>query len=79
METTSHARWIAAKTYPDAPHEYVLRRKEPAVFEHYQRLIHSHGVLEKFTLRGQTATYRYYYEGAFKYWIIGTVLNRAKV
>jgi hypothetical protein len=28
---------------------------------------------------GRTATYRYYYEAGYKYWIIGVVLNRAKL
>ena len=68
--------WKAAKTYPDAPHEYMLRHEQPETFAFYEQRIQAGGVREKFTLRGRTATYRYYYEDGFKYWIIRNVLNR---
>ena len=36
--------------------------------------------MEKFTLRGVTRTYRYFYgEDGYKYWKLGTILNRAKL
>jgi hypothetical protein len=76
---TVKPRWIAAKTYPDAPHEYLRRQDDPAMFDHYQQLIRGHGVLEKFTLRGRTASYRYYYEDGYKYWTVGVILDRAEV
>jgi hypothetical protein len=76
----NHPRWTNAKTYTDAPHEYVLRDQCPATFDIYKNRIREAGVPEKFTLRGRTATYRYYYgDDGYKYWIIGVVLNRAQV
>ena len=73
-------RWIPAKTYPDAPHEYIKRQDDPLVFERYQKLIAAEGVNEKFTLRGRTAWYRYFYgSDGFKYWTVGAILNRAKI
>ena len=71
--------WKTAVTYADAPHEYVLRDQDPEAFKHFQDRIREAGVREKFTLRGRTATYRYYYAHGYKYWIIGRVLNRAKL
>ena len=73
--------WTNATTYTDAPHEYVLRHQDPAAFDWFSARIKAEGVAEKFTLRGGTATYRYYYAGdGYKYWITaGVVLNRAKV
>lgn len=70
--------WESAITYPEAPHEYVLLPDHPVTFKHYSDLIREAGVEEQFTLRGRTATYRYYYENGFKYWIIGDVLNRCR-
>jgi len=76
----NHPHWKTAVTYADAPHEYVLRDQCPATFDIYKERIREAGVPEKFTLRGRTATYRYYYgDDGYKYWIIGVVLNRAKV
>ena len=57
----------------------MLRDQCPATFKLYQDRIREAGVKEKFTLRGRTATYRYYYAAGYKYWIIGVVLNRAKL
>jgi hypothetical protein len=51
----------------------------PATFKLYRDLIRQTGVKEQFTLRGRTASYRYYYSDRYKYWIIGVVLNRAKL
>ena len=79
-KTVFELRWRVATTYPDAPHEYVLRDACPAeVWRHYRGRIRIHGVNEKFTLRGHTQTYRYYYCDDFRYWMIGPVLNRARV
>ncbi len=58
----------------------MLRHQCPTTFKRYQDRIREHGIIEKFTLRRRTATYRYYYPGdGYKYWIIGLVLNRAKL
>jgi hypothetical protein len=71
--------WTYAKTYSsDAPHEYLLRHTAPDVFDWYKLQIAEKGIRERFTLRGKTATYRYFYPGdGFRYWICGIVLNRA--
>ncbi len=70
--------WTSASSYPDAPHEYVLRERYPDTYAFYQEGIAQKGLEEPFTLRGRTATYRYYYAGdGYKYWTIGNVLNRA--
>lgn len=72
-------QWTYAKTYSDAPHEYVTRQTAPDAFDFYREKIRTEGVREKFTLRGKTATYRYFYAGGYKYWIVGVVLNRTHV
>jgi hypothetical protein len=73
--------WTYAKSYPDAPHQYVLRDKVPAAFfEYYAEKIREEGVRERFELRGRVATYRYWYgPDGFKYWRVGQILNRCKV
>jgi len=72
--------WKSAVTYPDAPHEYVLRERYPEAYAFYQQRIAQAGLDKQFTLRGRTATYRYYHAGdGYKYWVMGNVLNRAKV
>jgi len=72
-------QWRNAKTYPDAPHEYVLFKDHPKLFAKYVRLIKSEGVNERFTLRGYMQTYRYYYgEDGYKYWVMEDVLNCCK-
>jgi hypothetical protein len=78
QEFMTNPSWKTAVTYADAPHEYVLRPDCPETFRLYQDRLRKAGVTEKFTLRGRTATYRYYYgNDGYKYWIIGRVLNRA--
>lgn len=73
-------RWTIAKTYPDAPHEYVLRHQQPEAFEFYQKELREAGVEEEFTLRGRSFIYRCYYGGdGYKYLINRDVLNRARV
>ena len=71
--------WKSAKTYPDAPHEYVILSSATAgAFKYFREKLKTEGTREKFTLRGRTAWYRYFYAGdGFKYWILGPVLNRA--
>ncbi len=71
--------WTTATTYPDAPHEYMLRDQAPKVFDDFRRRIRDEGVTEPFTLRGRTNRYRYFYADGFKYLIVGPVLNRAAV
>jgi hypothetical protein len=73
------APWKSATTYPDAPHQYLLRHEHPDIFVWFQDKIKTEGVREQFRLRERTSTYRYFYAGDFKHWIIGPVLNRARV
>jgi hypothetical protein len=71
--------WVRAKTYESiAPHEYIVKEKQPQVYLWYKRHIINKGKDESFTLHGSTNIYRYYYEGDYKYWIIDNILNRAK-
>ena len=80
MRITESSSWKTAKTYADAPHEYILAPVQPEIFHRFSELLKENGVKEEFTLRGKTATYRYYYPGdGYKYWIIGRVLNRSKI
>ena len=80
MDEFESPAWKTAKTYADAPHEYVLAPDQPEIFHRFSELLKESGVKEEFTLRGKTATYRYYYPGdGYKYWIIGRVLNRSKI
>ena len=78
--TLPNVSWTVAKTYSnDAPHQYLLRHTAPGVFDWYKLQIAEKGIRERFTLRGKTASYRYYYgPDGYKYWIIGPVLNRAR-
>ncbi len=77
---TAGVTWAGALTYPDAPHEYLLRQSRPEIYAFYQERVAEAGRDEFFTLRGHTARYRYYYPGdGYKYWLIGDVLNRAAV
>jgi hypothetical protein len=74
-------QWTVAKTYVDAPHEYVIQGKVPAnFFEYYVQKIRKEGVREQFTLRGRTGVYTYWYgPDQYKYWRVGRVLNRCKL
>jgi len=72
--------WIFAKTYAKiAPHEYIVQENEPELFAEYEDKIYKSGKEEPFTLHGKTNIYRYYHEGNYKYWIVGNILNRAKI
>lgn len=72
--------WIEAKTYAKiAPHEYIVQEDHPEVYKKYTEKISKFGKDELFTLHEKTNSYRYYYEGNYKYWIIENILNRAKI
>jgi hypothetical protein len=75
--------WKDAKTYPDAPHAYILRCWNPEVFAWFHEKIKSGGVREEFTLRGKTYPCHYYYHAdGYRYWAMrpdggpNDVLNR---
>ena len=73
-------RWKNATTYPDAPHEYTLQQWEPEIFAYFEEKLRIDAVREKYTLRGRTNWYHYYYPGdGYRYWIISYVLNRCRV
>jgi SAM-dependent methyltransferase len=72
--------WKYAKTYPDAPHEYILQKWDPEVFAYFEEKLRTEAVREEYTLRGRTNWYCYYYPGdGYRYWIIDYVLNRCRV
>ena len=71
--------WKNAKTYEKfAPHEYIVKQEQPSLYEKYAEKIKKYGKDEPFILFGYTKTYRYFYSGSYKYWIVGNILNRAK-
>ena len=79
--TLPKVSWTVAKTYPDAPHEYVIRGRVPMdFFDYYAEKIKTQGVLEEFTLRGRTSRYRYWYgPDGYRYWRVGAaIINRAR-
>lgn len=74
-------KWKRAKSYPDAPHEYVVYDWDPEFFKELftemRRRIATEGVKQKFTLRGKTYTYNYlYHSDGYKYWAFQRILNR---
>ncbi len=70
-------KWTEAKTYADAPHQYVLRHNYPELFAKFRALIRNEGVIKLFSLRGHSYNCRYYFPGdGFRYWIMDNVLNR---
>ena len=72
--------WKEAVTYRKiAPHEYIVKEDQPAVFKKYTEKINKYGKEENFTLFGKTKTYRYYYSNGYKYWRIENILNRKKL
>ena len=80
-----HVTWTQAKSYPDAPHQYVVRtslpEKQAAQFLAIAKHIRLEGVREWFG----NSWYIYYYHNGWKYWTMGApldetiILNRAKV
>ncbi|OYT62418.1 hypothetical protein B6U67_04490 [Methanosarcinales archaeon ex4484_138] len=77
----SEQRWQNAKTYEKiAPHEYFIDKWNPELFAALKDAIHQYGVKEKFQLTktSRVYTYKYLYLGGYRYWNIGSVLNRAK-
>lgn len=68
--------WTFAKTYVDtAPHEYFLYYQNPELYEALVEKIEKSGVSERFFRRN----YIYLYLGKYKYWYIGSVMNRALI
>jgi len=79
--------FVFAKTMPEIPHEYVVRRPEnEAAYVKLWHTINERGVYGKFTSTdGKTRRYKYWYRGdGWRYWSMGGVhqsriINRARV
>lgn len=81
------SEWVFAKTYKDfAPHEYVVVNSSDDIVKHFTTLIKICGKDEEFEIFNTKKTYRYYYYGDHKYWVMGAgkeqpdikIINRAK-
>lgn len=69
-------RWTFAKSMPEIPHEYTLRKREPArAFERFAALVKRYG----YRARWGRATYTYLHVDGWKYWVIGDVINRERL
>jgi len=76
------ASYQFAKTMPETPHEYTLRRKwnNDKAFDEVVTFIRKHGKEEQF----MNVTYIYLYHNGYKYWTMGApipetiLINRAK-
>lgn len=76
-QSAEEIKWMFAKTFAEtAPHEYVLEEQYPKFFSHMAEQINEHGVDEPFTIGGRIHTYRYFYTGGYRYWMIDNILNR---
>ena len=62
-------QWIFAKTMPETPHFYTLKRTwgDKKQFESVVIYIREHGIKEEFAGK----QYIYLYLGEFKYWTMG--------
>ncbi|HEY4474277.1 MAG TPA: hypothetical protein VI957_03905 [Candidatus Paceibacterota bacterium] len=71
--------WIFAKTMPETPHYYVVRDSLPdddkKRFDALDEYIKQNGYTAVFVSK----EYYYLNVGDWKYWIIGTILNRALI
>ena len=71
--------WTFAKTMPEIPHEYVVRDRLSAedkkVFDAFDDHVESAGYTAVFYER----EYTYLDVSGYKYWVMGNILNRAKL
>ncbi len=58
-----------------SPHEYILRDEYPELFAAVKERVGEEGYPGRF----QGRTYRYADLGAHRYWLMGVVLNRARL
>ena len=67
------AKWIFAKTMPENPHHYCLRKnfEQDDDFVFLVNYIRENGVKEKWG----TATYIYLYLDGYRYWTMGAPIN----
>jgi hypothetical protein len=82
-EFIEHHRWVFAKTMPQHPHEYTLRKnaRDDQEFEAVVSFIRAEGYTERHNGR----TYTYLNVDDWKYWTMGAplpktiILNRARI
>jgi hypothetical protein len=71
--------WTFAKTMPQTPHHYVVRDNlsydDKKMFDALGEYIKRNGYSASFASK----RYDYLNTGGFKYWIIGNILNKAKI
>jgi len=71
--------WTFAKTMPQMPHHYVVRDDlsydDKKMFDAFGEYIKRNGYSASFASK----RYDYLNTGGFKYWIIGNILNKAKI
>lgn len=67
------AQWRATNYL--APHEYVLSRDYPELYAALEEHLLHHGYAERVLDR----EYTYTNIGAYRYWVVGGVLNRARL
>lgn len=72
--------WTEAKTFKTiAPHEYILKKDNPKLYEELSKRIQENGFDKEFTLFKTTKVYRYWNFEGYKYWHMAPVINREKV
>lgn len=74
-------RWVFAKTMPQWPHEYIVRKRvDEKLFEQLAKHILTHGCKGRFYQKAIT----YYDEAGMVYWTMGapldetTIINRCR-
>lgn len=71
------ASYKFAKSMPKIPHSYSLRENwdDPKEFEEAVQYIRDHGVVERF----YSKQYTYLYLDGYKYWTMGSPLEKTKL
>lgn len=75
--TIEKQKWTESTTFKTiAPHEYILKKGNPKLFEELTKRIQENGFDKEFTIFKTTRVYRYWFFEGYKYWVIQEVLNR---
>lgn len=70
--------WTFAKSMPEIPHEYIVIENYPEKsnqIEEFIAEIEKNGYEKSF----YSKTYKYLEIDGYKYWVIGNIINRAKI